>query len=714
MMPAGASGSLVRGSFDKESKVAGEAPASKYPVSCWTMIVYSQIKLMMSLYDFTLRPARFTTYIEGLGMPTSTQATLVSVCQCFSLLLGVVVGKWSDSVRTKWGRRKPFLCVAMPLGTLCFVMFCTPTLTFFRPADNLQQAPCADQINLDRANNTCPDLRTCLIDAFNITADFPSGTRPVLPDLPAVPPNLLAMGAFFTVFYAGYYSQIWNAVSIPYDALGMELTDDSERRVVMFAVRAFLQVIGYMIPSIVMIFLDQQFSEDVPKQYAYMSMIFGVCGLVGTVMILAGVSERPPKEEKEEEAIKVPVVPSIRRLLANRAYRKYLSIRLPFTIVSLLPSNMALFYIKFVLAREEYVTLNATASIMGILGFMIAIYPALKLAQKIGRGMVLFFVSFLMVAAFATVFFLSGAYVNENVELILFSVNFLIGTSWAAFFMLMDGLLGDCIDYDELLTGERNEAMYTVVETQMSLSIEILGGVLPLTLLQILSYENNGGCTCGCGTPCGSLGAPYARWICPGDVAFTCDGRIASDLMFGDMGRLAPCTAQSELVQTGIKFFYVGLPALCGLLAMLPAYMWPISTKMNEEIMREVQLRNEDENYVCTDPLTGEKVKLPENSEVGFFREHFSAWERGMAAGAANVVDRLKSLVQYQMAMYIIVLLVAIATMVLLDNDAIRTICILSFTVMIAMIVWTVLRLRALNSPPSGVEAIEMSSPLVS
>merc|ERR1740121_963311 len=98
---------------------------------------------MFSLYDFTLRPARFTTYVEGLGMPVSTQATLIALCQSFSLVFGIFVGKWSDSTRTRWGRRKPFICVAMPLGTLCFLLFCTPTLTLFRKGD-IERAPCSN------------------------------------------------------------------------------------------------------------------------------------------------------------------------------------------------------------------------------------------------------------------------------------------------------------------------------------------------------------------------------------------------------------------------------------------------------------------------------------------------------------------------------------------------------------------------------------------
>ena len=45
-------------------------------------------------------------------------------------------------------------------------------------------------------------------------------------------------------------------------------------------------------------------------------------------------------------------------------------------------------------------------------------------------------------------------------------VAFFLGVCLALPYVIPDAMLGDIIDYDELLTGERNEAMFTMVEVR--------------------------------------------------------------------------------------------------------------------------------------------------------------------------------------------------------------------------------------------------------
>ena len=135
--------------------------------------------------------------------------------------------------------------------------------------------------------------------------------------------------------------------------------------------------------------------------------------------------------------------------------------------------------------------------------------------------------------------------------------------------MAQDAILGDIIDYDELLTGKRSEAMYTMLETARRLPLEpppmqpseaaslpptcpsralpprrpplrvavqnIQQGVeLLLSVAQLFAalagYEPIGGCECGCGVSCLVAGMPHARWICAGSVGYACDDDIAQEL----------------------------------------------------------------------------------------------------------------------------------------------------------------------------------------
>ena len=63
--------------------------------------------------------------------------------------------------------------------------------------------------------------------------------------------------------------------------------------------------------------------------------------------------------------------------------------------------------------------------------------------------------------------------------------------------IIPDAMLADIIDYDELHTGERNEGLYTVVETNLQQFIEIPSGTVPFLIFSFLGYLSNSGCDCG-------------------------------------------------------------------------------------------------------------------------------------------------------------------------------------------------------------------------
>ena len=57
--------------------------------------------------------------------------------------------------------------------------------------------------------------------------------------------------------------------------------------------------------------------------------------------------------------------------------------------------------------------------------------------------------------------------------------------------VIPDAMLGDIIDYDELMTGERNEGMYSMVETNVQQLVELLLGAATLSMA-VAGFENLG------------------------------------------------------------------------------------------------------------------------------------------------------------------------------------------------------------------------------
>ncbi|EOD17678.1 hypothetical protein EMIHUDRAFT_118440 [Emiliania huxleyi CCMP1516] len=93
------------------------APAVRYneKLSKGTAFAYSFLRTAVSGFDLT-----------ALGMDVMAQAMIVSVCKSFDFLLGFLVGTASDNVRTRWGRRKPFVALAFPLGVISMFFLVYP------------------------------------------------------------------------------------------------------------------------------------------------------------------------------------------------------------------------------------------------------------------------------------------------------------------------------------------------------------------------------------------------------------------------------------------------------------------------------------------------------------------------------------------------------------------------------------------------------------
>jgi len=69
----------------------------------------------------------FFYYTAVLGLSPLLSGLAVAVAQCFDAISDPTVGSWSDSVKTRWGRRHPFmLASALPLAITFYMLFIPP------------------------------------------------------------------------------------------------------------------------------------------------------------------------------------------------------------------------------------------------------------------------------------------------------------------------------------------------------------------------------------------------------------------------------------------------------------------------------------------------------------------------------------------------------------------------------------------------------------
>merc|ERR1719296_220632 len=231
-------------------------------------------------------------------------------------------------------------------------------------------------------------------------------------------------------------------------------------------------------------------------------------------------------------------------MVANRPYFWYLMMRIPVNLACLMPVNLVAYYIKFVMAKESYIGIQSMGSMIFLFSAILAIGPLVLLCKRFERHRVLTGILAVQAICFFVIFWLPGEFMMNNTW-VLFLNMAVVGIGTAAMNVVPDPMLADIIDYDELRTGDRSEAMYTVLEANLLQLVDIVGGVLPLLVIEAVGYASNGGCSCGCGVSCTQEeGMPYARWHCPSDVGFSCSGDLGSDLLFGG-NRQAPCSIQN-------------------------------------------------------------------------------------------------------------------------------------------------------------------------
>jgi hypothetical protein len=339
------------------------------------MLAYCFFRTPLSPIDFTVRlSARTSIWLDALRMPAATQAMLVAAVKSTDFLLGFVVGKWSDSTRSPLGRRRPFIAVAFPVGLGFFLAFCNAGYLLGAGAPQPPLA-CASLVGNRTTGDTathCPALRACL-DAAIRSGELPPPAGPLATStIGAAPPDKPGLlRASFVILYFGFVFCCWTCTQIPYDALGMELTDDYAERARLFGAKAAFQFVGYLASPLAGIVLSA-LTTDLLLITSLRAALFTVLGLVAQVLLLRHVTERPPRPRPTAAAAaRVPLIPSARRALSNAPYIRYLQLKVPLSIFSFVPSSMVSFYIKYSLALEAWSMTESIVLVLALIGGML-------------------------------------------------------------------------------------------------------------------------------------------------------------------------------------------------------------------------------------------------------------------------------------------------------------------------------------------------------
>ena len=628
-----------------------------------TIFSFCSIQFCLTMLYGNLPVSRIMVYINKLKMPLGTMSWMVTLAKTIDILTGFLIGKASDDTRSRFGRRKPYLMILWPLGTVVLLLLVAAGQIF--GADAEEAMPCSDLPKQTNATSQCAMLQACLDGAIaEGTVPAPLSATMSLNGTSSSEATG-GVASFFLILYILYFATIVSGTQIPYDALAQEIPSNYDERERLFMWKPLFNLFGGLIGTVVFTLGISANPSDNAFGALVVFIVQAIFNFIALGLLLWGVQERPLPKSKE-----LPLGTSVLRLLSNPRYRIYLLMRVPMTVLGLLPYQMILFFIQNNLAVESAASWYTVMAGIALLG-AISSTPAMTWASKrFGRPATLTFVLGSISVVFLVCFFIPF----DSARGILYLVAPFLGVCLAVPYVIPDAMLGDIIDHDELLTGERNEAMYTMVETNVQQLVEILLGVATMSMAAA-GFENLGGCKCGCGVACADIGYPYARWVCPGSIGYSCDGAtgtsgaVGSPLLYEAEPPMAPCNEQTSSVRWVTALFTFGLPGVCGLLAIYPVRRAVITRAQHESIIEGIAQLKADPKAEVLDPLTGKPIVRPSSDEASVYAEQFTAWERTMAA--ADGVAKLVKYLGARLGAYGAILIILIAVNAAAANETV-------------------------------------------
>ena len=348
-------------------------------------------------------------------LPAALVGALLTIGSVWDAAIDPFIGHWSDTLRSRWGRRRPFLMFATPLAALTLVLIWTP------PAPGLS--------------------------GLNV--------------------------AYFTLITVAYFTT-FSLVGIPYDGTLPEMAPDSHARVKLSYWKNVFGIAGVLVGSLVAAPLFDTIGP------VAMGVAVGAVGVITIWLTLLGLRdvERPLGEP-------IGALEGLRITLRNRQFIVvFVSTLFVHLAYQMLLANLP-YFVTLVIGRGE----ADVGIFQGVLILvMAATGPLWTVWSKRASQRRLLTISMLGMAAASALLFAVG--MVPGVPVMAQGLAILIPTAafLGGYFIVIYAMMGNVVDYDEMLTGRRREAIYYgTFSFANGLGISVGTLILPL-LLEWLGY----------------------------------------------------------------------------------------------------------------------------------------------------------------------------------------------------------------------------------
>jgi glycoside/pentoside/hexuronide:cation symporter, GPH family len=319
-------------------------------------------------------------------LPVALIGVLLTVASLWDAAIDPFIGHWSDTLRTRWGRRKPFLALAAPFVLIGAVLLWTP------------------------------------------------------------PVKTVLLTAVYFLFINLMYRSAYSLVGIPYDGSLPEMEPDSKKRVGLSYWKNVFGIIGVLVGSLVAAPLFQSIGA------VSMGVVIGVVGVVTIYMTLLGLREtdRPLGEPMR-------AIDGFKATFRNRQFLIiFVSTLFVHVCYQMLLVNFP-YFVTLVLGKTE----ADVGIFQGVLILVMAVTgPIWMLLNKRRNQRWLLNFSMIGLAVVVALGFLVGGTAVLPLTSQAFLLVILIGSMLGGYLIVIYAMMGNVVDYDEMLTGRRREAIY--------------------------------------------------------------------------------------------------------------------------------------------------------------------------------------------------------------------------------------------------------------
>ncbi|MGD8868145.1 MAG: glycoside-pentoside-hexuronide (GPH):cation symporter [Gemmatimonadales bacterium] len=445
------------------------------PLRAPTVAAYGAPGLVLAALALTFYVFLPKYYADVVGINLTVLGVVVLVSRVWDAVIDPAIGALSDRTRSRWGRRRPWMAGgALPLA-LIFVLLVV-----------------------------IPNMENALLEG-------------------------LYLGALTFVFFF-----FWTTVTVPYEALGAELSFDYDERTRLLGVREGAVLAGTLLAAVIPIAIGigSDFSRHLPSErqrYLLLGGIYAVLTVVLVGVCVLSVPERSWAESQRPRGLSR----SIRSIFGNRPFRTLLAAYAVSALGVSVAATTILFYTEYVLGS------SAGPIFLAIyLGIGTATVPGwIYLARRLDKRRAWLLALGLNTGAFVWAMLLGwgdGVWFGVIVVLSALGLGGVMG--------LPPSMQADVIDYDEWTSGRRREGEY------------------------------------------------IGFWSIVKKLAAAASAGLAFPIL--DLSGYAPGVEQQTAGAVwALRLLYVGTPSVCNLIAIAVAWRYPISRGLHEQIRRDIDAR---------------------------------------------------------------------------------------------------------------------------